>query len=520
MKKTFSSYFYEITTDASFLNEKNAITPELEIELQDLPAACQDPKNNKVVNRLLELIAIHPRVPVLKNLLSVAYGVRNKFQESYDITDQILVEHPGYLFGRLNRAHECVTRKEYAKALQYLGDELEIKALYPERDVFHLSEVVSYLFCAVRWSAAAKYEYLADNRFLQLERIAPDHPQTAQAKRLLSAISVERMKEYFGLPRARRSVSPGEDIKVPLRLGIPKFNHPEVGILYDYDEAIPVDELRKLFVLPRQTLLVDIEKILQDAVDRYASYKHEQWEDLQNGQVLHAFLLLSEIGADEGLPLLLSFLKHDDKLLDFWLGDHITVTIWQQLYVLGFNNLKALEEFVLTKGISEYPRIAAADALSQIALHHPERRVEILATFQRCLHHFLELSSNNEAIEDEFLGLLINCAMQANLHELMPLIQTLYNKGCVAYTINGSYESVVKAFEEWARYDHKRVLKSMSEILHDVLNNWAVVDEGDDMDTDAIFDHEPFVSSSDKIGRNDPCPCGSGMKYKKCCMDE
>ncbi|MBN2570249.1 MAG: SEC-C domain-containing protein, partial [Deltaproteobacteria bacterium] len=20
-----------------------------------------------------------------------------------------------------------------------------------------------------------------------------------------------------------------------------------------------------------------------------------------------------------------------------------------------------------------------------------------------------------------------------------------------------------------------------------------------------------------KIGRNDPCPCGSGLKYKKCC---
>jgi len=21
-----------------------------------------------------------------------------------------------------------------------------------------------------------------------------------------------------------------------------------------------------------------------------------------------------------------------------------------------------------------------------------------------------------------------------------------------------------------------------------------------------------------KVGRNDPCPCGSGKKYKKCCM--
>ena len=26
--------------------------------------------------------------------------------------------------------------------------------------------------------------------------------------------------------------------------------------------------------------------------------------------------------------------------------------------------------------------------------------------------------------------------------------------------------------------------------------------------------------SADKIGRNDPCPCGSGLKYKKCCLPD
>ena len=26
------------------------------------------------------------------------------------------------------------------------------------------------------------------------------------------------------------------------------------------------------------------------------------------------------------------------------------------------------------------------------------------------------------------------------------------------------------------------------------------------------------VNSESKVGRNDPCPCGSGLKYKKCCM--
>jgi hypothetical protein len=34
----------------------------------------------------------------------------------------------------------------------------------------------------------------------------------------------------------------------------------------------------------------------------------------------------------------------------------------------------------------------------------------------------------------------------------------------------------------------------------------------------ALLDHkgEPYVAP-EKVGRNDPCPCGSGKKYKKCC---
>ena len=28
--------------------------------------------------------------------------------------------------------------------------------------------------------------------------------------------------------------------------------------------------------------------------------------------------------------------------------------------------------------------------------------------------------------------------------------------------------------------------------------------------------HQPFVRQGDKVGRNDPCPCGSGKKYKQC----
>lgn len=30
--------------------------------------------------------------------------------------------------------------------------------------------------------------------------------------------------------------------------------------------------------------------------------------------------------------------------------------------------------------------------------------------------------------------------------------------------------------------------------------------------------HTPKIKEY-KIGRNEPCPCGSGLKFKKCCID-
>ena len=32
-----------------------------------------------------------------------------------------------------------------------------------------------------------------------------------------------------------------------------------------------------------------------------------------------------------------------------------------------------------------------------------------------------------------------------------------------------------------------------------------------------LIGEQPIVREDPKIGRNDPCPCGSGKKYKKCC---
>jgi hypothetical protein len=35
-----------------------------------------------------------------------------------------------------------------------------------------------------------------------------------------------------------------------------------------------------------------------------------------------------------------------------------------------------------------------------------------------------------------------------------------------------------------------------------------------------LFTNQPPLVKEKTPGRNDPCPCGSGKKYKKCCMDK
>ncbi len=41
--------------------------------------------------------------------------------------------------------------------------------------------------------------------------------------------------------------------------------------------------------------------------------------------------------------------------------------------------------------------------------------------------------------------------------------------------------------------------------------------EGGWVYVDGKVHNKPVVRSSPKVGRNEPCPCGSGKKYKQCC---
>ena len=82
-------------------------------------------------------------------------------------------------------------------------------------------------------------------------------------------------------------------------------------------------------------------------------------------------------------------------------------------------------------------------------------------------------------------------------------------------------ETMTEDTEVSLAFDKEKLYKNMVDAKADWLYNLPMWDDIFDQDTKHALYLEQKKSGTvvvgKKIGRNDPCPCGSGKKYKKCC---
>lgn len=522
MESQFIKVGYNITTDPQFQNKRYSIPPALQKQLESLAIESQKKSTSKLIEKLNQLIIQYPTVPQLKNYLAMAFHVQGNKRKAEEVNIWTLSEHPDYLFARLNTANLHIERSELEKVPEVLGEAFEIKSLYPDRDLFHLTEVTGYLKVVIRYFAAIENVDLAENRLALLTEIAPDHPDTEQAEIFLWPLRLKQAGQRMEEETKNRITPVGMKVVPELSNDTPpQFNHAEIQSLYQYGFYIPSEKLREIIALPRHTLIADLEKVLLDAVNRYGYFKSQENTEETHSFVLHGFFLLSEIRADESLPRLLSFLEYDHDFLNYWIGDHITETLWQSIYGLGFSNITILKKFLMQPGVYTYSKSCASEALCQLVLHHPEKREAALNVYRETIARFANAKIDEGIIDSDFLGLTICDVLDCKLHELTPDIKTLFELGYVSTGICGNYKDVEKAFSTKARFSRAKDIYTIFDLYDYVTTTWAGYsqEDGDGYD-DALptFNQQPLIS--DKTGRNDPCPCGSGKKYKKCCMDK
>jgi effector-binding domain-containing protein len=509
---------YNITTDPGFQNEKAGNTEDLIKQFKKLYFESQNKKNKKIITKLTALILKYPASPQLKNFLSVAHNVQGNYKKATEVNNWILTEHPDYLFAKLNVANDYITDGQAQKVPEVLGEAMEIKELYPGRDLFHLAEVTGFYKVAIRYYAAIKNLELAENRLEVLNEIAPGHPDAVSAETFLLALRLEKGMERWKEDKAARiKVTSIRPVPLSKQKTPPVFNHAEINNLYQYGLRIPAEKLKEIIALPRETVIADLEKILLDAIDRYQYFKDLGYEEETHNFPLHAICLLSELKSENSLPAVLDFLENNEEVLEFWLGDHRTSTLWLPLYLLSQNSLVILKQFLIKPGICTYSKTAGSEALCQMVLYQPEKRNEIITIYKEVLSYFSHADLEDKVIDSDFLGLTIGDIIDCALIELLPVIKELFDKKYVGLEINGPYEEVEQYLKNPKSWDYKKSIDNIFELYEDILITWAGYSEDeDDYEEDEI--QEPAVSV--KPGRNDPCPCGSGKKYKKCCKDK
>jgi hypothetical protein len=176
--------------------------------------------------------------------------------------------------------------------------------------------------------------------------------------------------------------------------------------------------------------------------------------------------------------------------------------------------LPPFEQLLHTRADNEYCRLVSAEVLTAAA----ERRGD------ESLNNMLQTIADLAADTTESLifrmhmgALLLSFPRPAH----RAVIESLADVRVEDYGTMYRMSDVEQAFEamkdepEWERFDDPWEFYSEDSIAHRREARMAELEAANFVDS---VPNEPYVRELPKIGRNDPCPCGSGKKYKKCCL--
>lgn len=239
-------------------------------------------------------------------------------------------------------------------------------------------------------------------------------------------------------------------------------------------------------------------------------------DDTASGEwwaLLHAVMVLGLIPGERAGEALVAFMRRIDQSADDGLEEWLD-GCWPAFFAnKPASVLATLRALALDRNVGWYMRIQAIDSVIAAA----ERRDE------RSLDESLDWACSMAADETEIWDLRLMSALTVlsfarDRHR--PLLEALARRQsrreaafnlddiAKAYAGTGSAPDWHGREEPWRFYDPTAIAERQDE--------WARQEAEDAPAEEDIV--STYVRETPKVGRNDPCPCGSGKKYKQCCL--
>ncbi len=250
----------------------------------------------------------------------------------------------------------------------------------------------------------------------------------------------------------------------------------------------------------------------------------EEREDLEDEYQLHfyALFLLGEFQDRESFPKILELATLPEGGADYLLGDLITEGLKDILYNTYNGNLQLLKNAIKDESADEFVRSALADVMGQLYLDGVLEDNE----WKDFMKEIIYCAEEQNYLLDTFASAICQCHFVDMLKE----IKYMLAQGLMDERTMGKYDSCVDAMFTY-RDDEKNFCETPINTIK-MLQPWSMFEDMSDpvkiernkKNFEKLMQaamkkskEQEFVT---KVGRNDPCPCGSGKKYKFCCLNK
>lgn len=235
---------------------------------------------------------------------------------------------------------------------------------------------------------------------------------------------------------------------------------------------------------------------------------------------IHALAVLAELDLATAVPELLPLFDVEDD----WLFERLPKLLGH----VGAAALEPLRAYLADRTRWGYGHEHAISALEQIVQRHPALRPQAVAAAADVLR---DAEHYHEVAVTAAMDLLVDLGAV----ETLPLLRRAFELGKIDEMLRGGWGNVLQDLgvtpdphdpliaESERHFEARRqALYPLKELenLHDLLNaaKQLAPPARKAAQTQAAATSQPrSQAATRKVGRNEPCPCGSGRKYKHCC---
>ncbi len=266
-----------------------------------------------------------------------------------------------------------------------------------------------------------------------------------------------------------------------------------------------------------------------------ASVEPDRWTGGEQPSPVFLPYLAAAWQLTDAHPLIVALLRLPSKQCDAMLGDFITEGARLTLADTWTGDLRALDALAFDTQADPFARGAALNTVALLTARARLPRADALAFLER-----VAASPFDSAKSDDVIAAteVVSALMDLQAWELRGTVTKLFERDLVDYSCVGDEDAVFAELNPRITFDPHNyrfpppITDAWEEVrdwwffdeLHPGRRQWpphsklkSAVPVPTPPAADAPWSPpQPYVAPP-KVGRNDPCPCGSGKKYKKCC---